>query len=112
MKEAQAGNERVDTILAELRRRFQDLYGDRLVKMVLYGSQARGDARRDSDIDVLVVLKGPVRAYTEIERTGNIVADLSLASGQVISCLFMDEERFTRRGGPLLTNIRREGVAV
>ena len=50
----------VGTILAELRRRFDALYGERLLRMVLYGSQARGDAEPGSDIDVLVVLAGHV----------------------------------------------------
>jgi len=50
----------LDAILAELRSRFEALYGVRLIHMVLYGSPARGDAHADSDIDVLVVLQGPV----------------------------------------------------
>jgi predicted nucleotidyltransferase len=53
-------NEKLQTILTELRRRFEALYGERLVRMVLFGSQAREDAELGSDIDVLVVLKGPV----------------------------------------------------
>ena len=55
-----ATDEKLRTILAELRGEFEALYGDRLVKMVLYSSRARGDAEHYSDIDVLVVLKGPV----------------------------------------------------
>lgn len=35
-------NSKVRDILTELRRRFETLYDDRLVEMVLYGSQARG----------------------------------------------------------------------
>ena len=102
----------VHSILRELRDRFQALYGDRLVKVVLYGSHARGDADPDSDIDVLVVLRGPVNAGEETERTGDFVAELSLRHSKVISCLFMDEERFLHRQGPLLRNIRKEVVSV
>lgn len=80
--------------------------------MVLYGSQARGDARSDSDIDVLVVLKGPVNPGEEIKRTSLIRAELSLKNDEVLSCLFMDEHRFTHYNGPLLRNIRKEGIAV
>ena len=53
-------NDKLKTILTQLRSHFEQLYDTRLVTMVLYGSQARGDARPDSDIDVLVVLKGQV----------------------------------------------------
>jgi len=105
-------SERLRTILAELRQRLEALYGPRLVKLILYGSQARGDAEPGADIDVLVVLKGPVSPYAEITRTGDIVSNLSLAHGEVICCLFMDEDRFTTRNGPLLRNVRREGVPI
>jgi len=103
---------RVQTILAELRRRFHELYGERLYQMILFGSQAREDSDSDSDIDVLVVLEGSVDAGEEIERTGFIVSDLSLEYDVVIACVFIDKERFLTRQGPLLRNIRREGVPV
>ena len=102
----------VHSILRELRDRFEAVYGDRFVRLVLYGSHARGDADPDSDIDVLAVLRGPVSASEEAERTGDFVAELSLRHSKVISCLFMDEERFLHRQGPLLRNIRKEGVPV
>jgi tRNA nucleotidyltransferase (CCA-adding enzyme) len=60
----------VHTVLAELRGQCEVLYSSRLVQMVLYGSQARDDATPDSDIDVLVVLQGPVQPSEEIRRTG------------------------------------------
>lgn len=97
-------------VLSELRQRFADLYGDRLVQLVLYGSTARGEAEPGSDLDVLVVLKGPVDAGREIERTGPLVADLSLAYDVVIACVFMDQQRFLHRQGPFLRNVRREGI--
>lgn len=99
-------------ILAELRRRFEALYGPRLIRMVLYGSQARGDAEPGSDIDVLVVLNGEVGPCREINRTLDDVVNLSFEHDVVISCVFMDEHRFRHRNGPLLRNIRREGVAI
>lgn len=80
--------------------------------MILFGSQARGEANSDSDIDVLVVLKGQVNPGEEIERTGNFAAALSLQHDEVLSCLFMDENRFTNRNSPLLRNIRKEGIVI
>ena len=59
-----------------------------------------------------MVIKGPVSPCDEIERTSEMLGDLCLRFNTVISCIFMDEERYTRRNGPLLRNVRREGVAV
>ena len=105
-------NARIRTILAELRSRFEDLYGDRLVKLILYGSQARSDAEPDSDIDVLVVLRGEVAPGQEIERTGDFVSEVSLAHQAVVSCVFVSEERYRSEWTPLLSSVRREGVPV
>ncbi|MBO1056486.1 MAG: nucleotidyltransferase domain-containing protein [Dolichospermum sp. JUN01] len=98
-------------ILNRLKSHLREIYGDRLVNMILFGSQARGEAAKDSDIDVLVVLKGNVNPGEEIKRTSLMVAELSLEYNQVISRLFMDESRFNSYNSPLLQNIRREGIA-
>lgn len=97
-------------ILDELKKRLSDLYGERLVELVLFGSQARGDAEDGSDIDVLVVLKGEVDACAEIKRTIDIVAGMSLENDTVVSCVFMNDDYYRRRNGPFLRNVRREGV--
>lgn len=100
----------ITPILAQLKQNLTDLYGDRLRHLTLFGSQARGDAEPGSDIDVLVVLQSVVNPGEEIQRTGQVVADLSLHYDVVISCLFMDETHYQTRNGSLLRNIRKEGV--
>lgn len=102
----------VTDILADLRRRFQQRYGERLVALVLYGSQARGDADAGSDVDVLVVLEGPVDPGLEVARTEFDVADVSLGHDAAVVCFFVSREQFERERSPLLINVRREGIAV
>jgi len=99
-------------VLAELRARLEAVYGDRLAGLVLYGSQARGDAEAGSDIDVLVVLKGGLSPCEEIERTIEDTARISLEHDVVVSCVFVSEDRYRREQSPLLLNVRREGVPV
>ena len=104
--------QKLNNILAELRSQLEELYGSRLVHLVLYGSQARGDALPGSDVDVLVVLAGPVEPAAEIERVSPITAALSLEHDIVISCVYVSEARYIQENSPLLLNIRREGIAV
>jgi len=94
----------------ELRRQLEQLYGSRLRRLVLYGSQARGSATADSDIDVLVVLKGPVEPAVEVHRTSHIVSQLSLEHDVVIVCVFVDEYDLENEQSMFMANIRREGI--
>jgi len=99
-------------ILKELRLRLERLYGDRLVYLRLYGSQARRDATPGSDIDVLVVLRGQVSPCEEISRTVNDVAEISLNHGVVIACVFVSQEAYEHEQSPLLLNVRQQEVAI
>jgi len=45
-------------LLREVKQRLQEAYGQRFKGLVLYGSEARGEARPDSDYDFLVLLEG------------------------------------------------------
>ncbi len=100
------------TIRAELRRRLAATCGARMRKLILYGSQARGDARGDSDIDVMVVLEGEVRPFQETLRAENDGAAVCLANDVVISMFFVSEADLAAAGEPLPVNANREGVPV
>jgi uncharacterized protein len=99
-------------ILREFRRGLEDLYGPRLVEIVLFGSQARNDADPDSDIDVMIVLRGTVDSNKEIARVSPLASGLSLKHDVVISCVYISDESFLGDESPLLLNVRREGVLV
>ncbi len=104
--------QKVKGILTELKRCFQELYGERLVQLVLFGSQSRGDAKPGSDIDVLVILKEPADFEPENQQISEIVAQLSLRYTEVINCIFVDENTFQHSQEPLLRNVRHEGVMI
>lgn len=105
-------NARLRQILAEFGRGLNALYGSRLVEVVLYGSQARGAAGPESDIDVMVVLRGPVDANDEISRVSPLAGAVSLKYDVVISCVYVSEEAYRGDESPLLLNVRREGILV
>jgi uncharacterized protein len=66
-------------LLQRIKERLQALYGARFRGLVLFGSVARGDARKDSDIDLLCLLDGPVSLWREIQNTTRAVYNLALA---------------------------------
>jgi predicted nucleotidyltransferase len=99
----------LDPLLTDLRRALDDLYGDRLVRLMLYGSQARGDTHEESDVDLLVVLKGPVESGHEIRRMGDIRTRLGLQHERALSLLPISETEYQERSSSWLTNARRDG---
>jgi predicted nucleotidyltransferase/uncharacterized protein (DUF433 family) len=104
--------QKVRGILTELRQRLKMLYGERLVQVVLFGSQARCDANPGSDIDVLVVLEGAVNSEDDNLLPSELLAELSLRYSEVINCIFMSDFDFQYSQEPLLRNVRREGVVI
>jgi predicted nucleotidyltransferase len=102
----------IQKILKELKQGLVKLYGKRLKGLYLYGSYARGDYREGSDLDVLVVLDNFERAPIELDRTDDLVGDLSLEYLITISPLFMREKDWLSADKPLLRNVRVEGVPV
>ncbi len=104
--------DRLKELLRKLRVGYETIYGDRLVKLVLYGSQARGDADLESDIDVMVVLRGPVDLDVEWKRTDDFVGNLCLENDVLVSPIYVSEVNYNTEQSPLLINVRREGVPV
>jgi predicted nucleotidyltransferase len=99
-------------VLQEFRNGLRAIYGPRLAALVLFGSQARGEALPDSDIDVLVVLFGPVNPLQEASRISPFRGDLCLRHNVVITCVYVSADEADAAASPLLHNIRAEGVAL
>ncbi len=102
----------VRQIVEEYRARLKETLGEELEAVVLYGSQARGDAEAGSDIDVLCVMRGRFDYGALIRKTAEAAAEISLKYDVVISTAFVTSEDYRRRKTPFLMNVRREGVAV
>ena len=101
----------LDALMTEFREGLRQIYGERLARLVLFGSRARDNSRPDSDIDLLVVLHGSVDVNDEIRRVSPLSSRLSLQYDTVISCLYVSERDFENDTSPLMVNIRREGLA-
>jgi predicted nucleotidyltransferase len=85
------------------------LYGDRVERIVLFGSRARGDAREDSDWDVAVFLRGPLHAWGEASRLADITTETLLETGTNISAAPFEAGAYNARN-MLMHELRREGL--
>ena len=81
---------------------------------ILYGSEARGDARPDSDIDLLVLVDKDKLTYSDKDRIIAPFYDIELDTGVIISMLIMPRKEWENR--PFLTpfqnNVNKEGITL
>lgn len=70
------GTETPEDILEEMKARLLEKWGDAIERIVLYGSRATGDARPDSDFDLLVVYRDDVSRREARRRFRNALGEL------------------------------------
>jgi predicted nucleotidyltransferase len=100
----------ITNLLHELKSGLQMIYGDRLKGIYLYGSYARGEEDRESDVDILIVLDQFHSYGDEIDRTGPLVAEISLKYGISISRVFVSHHEWLIRESYFLSNISDEAI--
>ena len=84
---------------------------DEQVKVILFGSQARGDAVEDSDIDVLVLLRDLEKST--LDTVLEIAWEVGFEAGKVISVIpATPEEMALLSASPFFQAIQREGIPV
>ena len=97
--------------LAEAKRRLRETYGERLRRLILYGSRARGDASEESDVDLLVVLDGPIEnSYQEIKRAGAFWGEFLTRYGLSFSVQPYTEAEYQDLRRPFIRNVREDGI--
>ena len=107
-----ATQSKLNALLNDFREGLQELHGERLVHLILFGSHARQESTPESDIDVMVVLKDTISPGDEIFRMSEIKTAVNLQYDELISVIPISETDYQNRHTPLLEAIHQEGIAV
>jgi uncharacterized protein len=98
-----------DPILSRFRAALDEMYGDRIARVVLYGSRARGDAQPDSDYDVAVFLKELPDRWPELDRLAKLRVEFIDETGAFFDVFPYPATAYAERS-PLMREIRRDGL--
>jgi uncharacterized protein len=96
-------------VLARFRGAVAEIYGDRLERVVLYGSRARSDHRPDSDYDVAVFIKDPGTLTEELDKLASVTTAILLDTGAVISAKPFYAGSYRERTA-FMHDLRRDGL--
>ncbi|HIR93695.1 MAG TPA: nucleotidyltransferase domain-containing protein [Candidatus Egerieimonas intestinavium] len=102
-------------ILKKISEIYRTVYGEDIVKMVLYGSYARGDNQDDSDIDIVAIVRGERSDLQErLKMVWDISSDLELEYGTIVSptVIPLSEYEKYKDDLPYYRNIQNEGVDI
>lgn len=102
----------LDKITEQMRESYFSIYGTNVVKIVLYGSYARGDFDEGSDIDIVAIVKGKrEELQKKLRQIWDLSADLGLENDVVVSPMVIPYDEFMRyrESLPYYRNIEEEG---
>jgi predicted nucleotidyltransferase len=98
-----------DPILGRFRQALIQAYGEKLERVILFGSRARGDARADSDYDIAIFLKTGDSFNVEAARLAAIETDFLYETGAVINSLPFPASAYGENAALALV-LRRDGI--
>jgi uncharacterized protein len=97
--------------LKDLKERLVSELGDKLDSLILFGSVARGDYGRESDIDILVILEDKKLE----DKASDIRYDVDIKNGTVTTffmCSSREIEKIIQQGFPFINNVLKEGKVI
>ena len=105
----------LQAVLKQVKNASQKLYGDKLNRIILYGSYARGSQTEESDIDIMIILNCDVNEIRELRsKTAEMSSEISLEQGVFLSVLLRDKKHFDENAEflPFYRNIVKEGIEI
>lgn len=105
----------LNIVLKKISEIYRSVYGEKLVRVILYGSYARGDFSDDSDLDIVALVYGDrMKLQEQLKNVWDQTCDLELEYEMVLSPAVIPYEEFEkyREDLPYYRNIANEGVNV
>jgi len=103
---------KIKRLIDRVKAHLTETYGEGIKRVILYGCHARGEATKDSDVDVLVLVDQSVDPREVDDSLSDLLYDMLLDEGELVSVIVLPEDRFENRNLPFMLNVREEGVTI
>lgn len=103
-------NEKLNRLLSEIEKRIRSSFGEKVQKIILFGSYARGDYDEESDVDILVIVDDENLNYYKKKRI-EIISDY-LNKEEIFLSIIIEKASIVERYknySPFLINVDNEG---
>ena len=99
-------------LAGEIAGELRELFGSRLVDVVLFGSHARDNASDESDLDLAVVLRDVNSPWADGRRMDDLLWEKTFQSGITVSALVVDADDWVNATVPVLKTAKDSGRSV
>ena len=101
---------KVKRLVDQVKAHLNEVYGEGIKRVILYGSHARGEATKNSDVDVLVLTDPSLNPSEVMDSLSNLLFDMIMDEGELVSVIVIPEDFFENHNLPFMLNVRKEGV--
>jgi len=103
-------DEGIKRLINQVKTHLVKMYGEKIKRIILYGSYVRGETTRDSDIDILVLVDESLNPFEVRESLSDLLYDILLEEGELVSVIAVPEDFFESYNSPFMLNVKKEGV--
>lgn len=101
---------KVKRLVDQVKAHLNEVYGEGIKRVILYGSHARGEATKNSDVDVLVLTDPSLNPSEVMDSLSTLLFDMIMDEGELVSVIVIPEDFFENHNLPFMLNVRKEGV--
>lgn len=105
-------NEKIERLINQVKDYLINIYGEKVRRVILYGSHVRGEATKDSDIDILVLVDDTLNPFKVRKSLSDFLFDILLETGELISVIALPEHFFETHNYPFILNMKKDGINV
>jgi len=106
------GFKEIESVLQRIKEHLNRVYGDRIKRVLVYGSFARGEADEESDVDVAAVVADELSPSKVEQCLAELLFQILMEKSELVTVFAIPETKFNSYNSPLLLNIKAEGVQI